>query len=187
VADRFVLPGADSLKPLRQGELTAMCGIVSWLNGIRLAAYPRVLRKPELQGLFLASMEHLSRKRQLKRVLGVGMGEEVWVPLGCALSEHCRDKLQLHLKLTPILSERDDRRSALRSIKRHIREGHPVVLAFYGTLDHYTVVRGVTNRSLLLFDGSGLRFVKQNGVGLETGKSRRHRICREGAVAIARN
>ncbi len=72
------LPAVYELKPLHQGKLSSMCGLYSLLNGISLALYPQRLSRPQLQQLYRHAIGHLSRKRKLKQVLGVGIEYELW-------------------------------------------------------------------------------------------------------------
>jgi hypothetical protein len=174
------------LKPLVQGNLSRLCGLYSLINSIRLAAYPKVFRKNELQDLYSEVIWDLSRRRQLKRVLGVGMTEELWLSVGAALIHHVNDTHGTALKLTPVINgaAKHDRERALRAIRRTIARGTPVLASLGGALNHYSAFCGYTPSRLMVFDSSGLRWVEAKQVGLGERSRRRHWISHHGTVAI---
>ncbi len=184
--DRFTLPSAKQLKPLAQGNLSRLCGLYSFINSIRLALYPLELRKDELQELYFEGMRHLSRGRHLKRVLGVGMEEDLWLSLGAALVCYVNGAHSSALKLTPAIGggARRDRERALRGIRKMVAGGSPVLASFGGALDHYTTICGYTPSRFVLFDSSGLRWVEAKQVGVGERSCRRHWIAAHSTVAI---
>lgn len=181
MAPRFILPGATELRPLQQGKLSSMCGLYSVLNCIQLALYPQRLTRPELQRIYRHAIQHLSRRRQLKQVLGIGMEHELWMELRDQLIACVNDTYHTSLKPAATLTGAGtaDRRRALDQIKRDLRAGGPVLACFGGALDHYSVVCGYTDQRLVLFDSSGMRWIRAENVGLGERSRRRHWILGE--------
>lgn len=164
----YMLAGVTALEPIQQGTLSRMCGLYSVLNAIQLALFPQRLSKLELQRLYRHAITYLSRKRQLQRVLGIGMGYELWTELRDHLLTRINTMYNMSLQPTPTLmgSAARDRRRAIHQIKKAVRRGRPVLALFGGTLDHYSVVCGYTDQRLLLFDSAGLSWVNAANVGL---------------------
>ena len=178
---RHILTGASHLVPLQQGNLSNMCGLYSVLNAIQLAVYPRRLTKPELQRLYRLAIKHLSRRKQLQGVLGIGMGYQLWTELRDVLIAHANSCYGFSLKPTFTLSgtATTDRKRALRKITKALRRGRPVLAHFGGALEHYSVVCGYADQKLFLFDSSGLNWVQADNVGLGEQSRRRHQILAE--------
>lgn len=184
--DRYTIPGAKELKPLMQGNLSRLCGLYSVLNGIQLALFPQRLGRPELQGLYLQGIRHLAQRRQLRSVIGVGMHDGAWLALAAELLAHLNDGHGTSFQLRPVIkgaAERDRQRS-LAAIKKAIGSKSPVLISFGGHLDHYTVVSGYTERRLVLFDSSGLRWLEAINIGVGERSARRHWISSASTVAI---
>lgn len=173
---RFVIAGVGNLDPIEQGSLSRMCGVYSVLNAIQLALYPERLSKPELQRLYRHALGYLSRRRQLQRVLGIGMGYDIWTELRDELIAYINETLVLSLKPTPTLrgSAATDRKRAIKQIKKSLRRGRPVLVLLGGMLDHYSVFCGYTDQRLILFDSDGLRWVNADSVGLGERSRRTH-------------
>jgi hypothetical protein len=158
-----------------------MCGVYSVLNAIQLVLYPQRLKKAELQRLYRHALGYLSGRRQLQRVLGIGMGYDVWTELRDELITYINGTYGLSLKPTRTLSRSAarDRRRAIEHIKKSLRRGRPVLTLLGGTLDHYSVFCGYTDQRLILFDSDRLRWVKADNVGLGERSRRTHWILPE--------
>jgi hypothetical protein len=189
VPDRFIMPAAKALKPLTQGNLSRLCGLYCLLNGIRLAVYPIELRKDELQLLYLEAVRDLARRRQLTRVLGVGMSNTLWVSLGTVLTHQVNGTQHRNVTLGKILrgTAQLDRQRAFGTIKRMVASNIPVLTLFAGALNHYTTVCGFTTSRFLLFDSSGLHWIDVKHVGLGERCRRRHWIAPDSTLAIVNN
>ncbi len=175
---RVLLPGAKDLRPLTQGNLSCLCGLYSILNGIRIMLYPQRLTKAQLQDLYVLGLNQLSKRKQLKRIIGVGMPEETWLELAAFLTHHVNEQHGTALTVKQSLkgSARHSRTRALRIIQRSLTGGSALLAGLGGLLDHYTVLVGYTDKRLLLFDSSGLRWVEVRCVGLGEGSPRLHRL-----------
>lgn len=171
-----MLAGVGQLEPLQQGNLSNMCGLYSVLNAIQLAVYPQRLTRPELQRLYRHAIEHLSHRKQLTGVLGIGIEYELWTELRDELVAHINTHYGLSLKPTLTLTgtAATDRKRALKKIRRMLQRGRPVLAHFGGALDHYSVLCGYTDEKLFLFDSSRLSWVQADNVGLGEHSRQRH-------------
>ncbi|MEO6072255.1 MAG: hypothetical protein ABIP67_03130 [Burkholderiales bacterium] len=175
----FILPCVSRLRPLQQGTLSRLCGVYSILNALQLSLHPQRLTKLERQTIYLHAIAYLARRRQLKRVLGVGMDHGLWWDLRDALIAHVNAVYHVSLKPMPTLSGTAaiDRQRTVGAIKREVRRGRPVLAVFGGALDHYSVICGYTPQRLMLFDSSGLSWIIADNLGLGEHSRRRYTLC----------
>lgn len=178
---RYTLPGVYELRPLRQGNLSSMCGLYSLLNGILLALYPQRLSRPQLQQIYRHAIGHLSRKRKLKQVLGVGIEYELWAELRDELIGYVNTTHDATLKpdATLVGTAAKDRRRAIDHIRKTLYSGSPILAGFGGALDHYSVICGYTEHRLMLFDSSSFHWIRADNLGLGEYSRRRHWILAE--------
>ena len=186
MSTRHILPGALELKPLQQGNLSTLCGLYSVLNSIQIALYPQRLTRPELHRINVHAIAYLSRRRHLKRALSFGIEYEMWAELQTELLSYVNNAQGTSLKTNGILTgaAARDRQRAIHRIKKHLRDGSPILAGFGGILDHYSVIAGYTADRLILFDSSGLKWITASKLGLGESSSRAHWILAEQTVAV---
>ena len=163
-----------------------LCGLYSILNSIQLVLYPHRLTRPQIQAIYLAAVQHLSRRRQLKRAISEGLVYEVWAELQIELLAYVNKAHGKSLIRIPALTgpAGRNRQRAVLTIKRQLWAGSPVLAGFGGLLDHYSVIAGYTERRLILFDSAGLKWIQANNLGLGEGSRRTHWILPDQTMAI---
>lgn len=163
-----------------------LCGLYSVLNALQLALYPQRLSRPELQRIYLRAIDHLSRRRQLKRVIGIGVDYPLWAELQIELIIYVNQAYGLSLKRCAILTGTavKNRQRAIGQIKSNLCRGSPVLAGFGGILNHYSVIAGYTAERLILFDSSNLKWIAVGKLGLGEGSRRTHWILPDQMVAI---
>lgn len=185
----ILLPAAKQLQPLRQGDLSNLCGVYSLVNGLQLALFPvRRLRRREVASLLQFAFSNLAGRSPVASVVANGMSDVTWMRLSKVLVRYVATEYGVAIKASHDLRAlaQTDWGMALRSIKRAIRTGSPVLVGLFGALDHYTVIAGYTDSRLLLFDSSGHRWVHTMGCGFAHGGAQpRHRILKR-SVTIFR-
>jgi hypothetical protein len=182
-----LLPGARSLKPHQQGDLSRLCGLYSIINAIQLALYPEPLDSNETHRIFTKAVQHLHRKRLLLAACHYGIDEGPWFTLMREMVDQAAAARGASMRITALLSAACiSRGRAIVAICRAVERGSPVLVAFGGALDHYTVVCGHSETRLRLFDSLGLRAVAKAGVGLGEGSRRRHRMAADAVYALSR-
>ncbi|MES0129319.1 hypothetical protein [Mesorhizobium sp. M0029] len=146
--------------PFRQGELDGLCGIYAVINAIRLAlgARANLLRRPVWQDLFVALLESVDLSVGAAHAASNGIDTQPIRYLLKAAILHLATEHDLTIRAKPMLC-RDERpcfEELLRRIGDWVRQpGQAVLLSVFGSLNHWTVVRRVSHRSLILFDSSG--------------------------------
>lgn len=189
LAERARLPGASNVKPLRQGDLSNLCGLYSVLNAVQLACWRVPPTDEQLRELLAFGMRYLIRRRLLAHVIACGMDRGVWVELCAAVIHHSNDVLSASLALKPLVCapsgpRRRDPVTVINSLKRTLLDGCPVLCGFGGGLDHFTVLSGYSSRRLTLFDSSGFYWLDQRSIGASEQCGKRHWLYVDSARAV---
>lgn len=170
------------LEPFRQGSLDGLCGLVSTVNAIRLVLDHRApLSKSGARDLFAEGVEFLHRKKGLFAATVDGMGTRRRLALARHLARYASTE---RINILIERAEHDGWSSiadAFGWMEWCLSHGQPVLLGVEGSLEHYTVVTGMTPRTLLLFDSSGHQYVRKSSCGLYSGL---HRIPPNGLLRV---
>lgn len=148
-------------KPMHQGSLDSLCGIYAVINAIRwvLGGNPLGLTAGDLFALVVMQVNVVADA-------GAALTQGIEVPrLHRALErtlEVLREDHDCDIALD--LPYADRRGIGLAEVRDDFaatlaRPGVAYLVVLWGRLDHWSVVRGVTEASLLLFDSSGRRRV----------------------------
>ena len=189
MASSVRLDGARHVSPLRQGDLSNLCGLYSVLNAVQLACWRAPPTNEQLRELLKFGFRYLTKHRMLARVVAFGMDQEAWIELGTALIGYSNDLLSTSLALEPLpLRSRATKAAsaseAVKMLKGALFLGHPVLCGFGGALDHYTVLAGYSEHRLTLFDSSGFRWVEQKSIGSSERCGKRHWLYADSARAV---
>ena len=174
------LRGVRVVRPLRQGHYSSLCGLYSFINAVQLSSWATPASDDALRELYKFGIKYLSRRRQLARVMTMGMDQHLWLDLGAAVVTQSRDLLGMSLALAPIglsRASRDDVQdhdSIMRKAKETLAEGRPILCGLGGTLEHYTVLCGYSEKRLTLFDSSGFHWINMSSLGHAEGSGSRH-------------
>jgi len=174
---------ASDLKPLRQGELDGLCGLYAVINALRLGMAETApltnARSRELAGL---AIDRMYRWRRPSSNISCGMDPKHQRALANLIAQHVsgveadvvfeRCTLDRHASI-------DD---AFSWVEQSLQQGKPVLALLSGAHDHFTVIRGITDRSLVLFDSAGRTRLSRAHCGITSG---RHRIVPTGLMRIA--
>lgn len=163
-----------------------MCGLYAILNAYQLVGWPETkLTRSRLKSLVAYAAR--SAATPISDILGAGMSEETWVELCVSLINEANATLGLNIKSKLILQGRAGRSTAmsLRTIRKNIDKGWPVLVMLWGRYDHATVLSGYTHDRFLLFDSSGFKWISAENVGLDHGwSSKAHRLSRNSVIAL---
>jgi len=148
------------LKPFRQGGLDGLCGVYSVINATRLAAWPtlRLTREP-CNDLFSLLTADLNARTKLFKVLTNGSRDFVVRRLLREADSWLRDRYGMRLRHRRPFPEASFSRSRIAAIlRRHLAEDHTsAIIGLSGCLEHWSVVRAVKPKTILLFDSSGMK------------------------------
>ena len=189
MASRARLDGVRHVSPLRQGDISNLCGLYSVLNAVQLACWRNPPTNDQLRDLLTFGFQYLTKRRLLAQAVAFGLDEGAWIELGRALIDRANELLGTSLDLQP-LALRCGRLGApgtleaVKLLKSTLFEGYPVLCGFGGALDHYTVLAGYTERRLTLFDSSGYHWLDQSSIGSTERCGKRHWLYPESARAV---
>jgi hypothetical protein len=150
------------VRPFRQGGLDSLCGIYAIINGLRwVLRGDRRLRSEDYDSLFeiLVYRAHKSHPKIMPSVEGID------TPLLSKLLrhavDHCRDQYELDIQISrPLLKRRQlTVREALKRLRNELECPTATILIGLGGIDHWTVVRSITNHNLILYDSSGRKLL----------------------------
>lgn len=156
-----------ALTPMLQGEFDKLCGIYAVINAVRLAwekSAPVKMRA--CRAMFAAGIELMTRMELLDEAAISGISHKHWRLLSKRLAKFASDDGFEFSIERPARSGWTSVHHAFAWIHESLEQGKPVLLALDGKLKHYTVVAGSTADTLLLFDSTGLQFVRKSSCGL---------------------
>ena len=154
---------AEAIQPLRQGQLDALCGLYSIINGLQLVLHSsQPLRPSQRRRLYRHGLKWLANNEELLSAVSVGMEELTWRRLaGELLREVERVTGHAVTRSYPLRGKAPLTSDAIAAeLKSSLRKGRPVLLGLLVTYDHYTVAYGFDAKRLLLFDSIGRRWIK---------------------------
>ncbi|MDK9705373.1 MAG: hypothetical protein OEL20_19790 [Sulfuritalea sp.] len=179
-----------SLQPMVQGELDSLCGLYSVVNAIRwaLGANPPRLTAEDVFAIVVSQVERVADA-------GAALTEGIEPPHLYRALTHTLDVLRDHHGIDliadlPFVRQRkatiEDVRAALTADLRE--SGTAYLVVFWGRLDHWSVVRGVTSASFMLFDSAGFSRVPLDHCRLRGeargDRSRLHVLDRRGIIRL---
>ena len=149
------------LQPFRQGRLDGLCGVYSVINAARLAIWPaHQLSVGSCVYLFGLMTTKLAGRAKLLDVL-TGGSRHVLVgtllrEVDTWLTEAYGVRLRYH---RPYRSQPSVSPAAIvATLAQHLAAGHASAIAgLSGSIEHWTVVRAVRPKTMLLFDSDDLK------------------------------
>jgi hypothetical protein len=153
------------IEPFRQGQLDGLCGVYAIVNAVRLAAqdHPLRLTRSDCEQLFYAILSDLEcGTGGILHAVMNGMRPKRFHSATKSAVRHMRDEHDIEISIKRLFGK--DREPAIGDVINKVtqitRLGQPVIADFSGRLNHWSVVRGTTLKSLLLFDSAEHRYVR---------------------------
>lgn len=165
--------GTHGCEPLWQGSyLPNLSGAFAAVNALRLlATQERCLTRREEQELLATALRW--KEDRGYSAMSRGLRRSDWPRLLDALCERFRRLRGTHLRIAqPWGHQSLDRGAILAGIERLVVSQHVVAVLLTGA--NYSVVRGYTPLSLLLFDSGGRRWISRDAISL-AGEAKRTR------------
>lgn len=168
------------IAPYRQGELDGLCGVYAIVNALRLVleSHPAGFTRRDWEQLFHTLLATIDNGRGgVCHVVANGMSARRFRKVAKSATLHMHEEHALDVSIEPLFA-RDDRPTTdglFVAIAKSTESGEPVIADFAGRLNHWTVIRAVTQQSLLLFDSGGLfRVARRNCQLVKHRGSKRH-------------
>jgi hypothetical protein len=172
-------------RPFEQGDLDGLCGVYAIVNAVRLAAQPHHrLRVADCRELFAVLLAELADEGRLRGFVTHGLGSRVLARLLRRAERWLRTQHGLTLEVHRPFRKQDQPEfdECLRVLTEHLeRLG---TAAIVGSDEHWTVIRGVTAKRLLLADSDGRRHFATATVSEAAGSNAASRPCLLGMVLL---
>jgi hypothetical protein len=186
-----VMRRAGRIKPIRQGGLDCLCGIYAIINALRLILNgDNRIKTKDYEQLFeklIYRLQELSPE-SVHSIEGIGT-----IELRQLLAEtidYLEEEFEVEVELTrPLLgSPRIKSAKAIGKLRAALARPGTAVLIGFGGLEHWTVVRAITDHHFLLLDSSGRRFLRtrRSRMIYERRRSKRSAVIIRGAAFAVR-
>lgn len=152
-----------AIEPYRQGELDGLCSIYSAINALRLALHGVApLSNSRAKELFEQGAVYLERKDGLSDTVASGTSTRRWHGIVRRLARHVSTATIAVELEQPGLGSKPTSDETIAWIEASIGQGKPVLIHLEGgSIDHFSIVAGLTLTRLQLFDSGPQRFLKR--------------------------
>ncbi|MBS3652375.1 hypothetical protein KEU06_27675 [Pseudaminobacter sp. 19-2017] len=145
------------IQPFKQGQLDGLCGLYAIINAIRVALgeEERRYRRSDWEELFYELLCTVDDEIGAVRGVGCGLTTKSFHKAAHAAVEYMRDTHGVAISIGRLIPPHT--KPTLRQVMRAIEAataGQAVVACLSGKLNHWTVCRRATAKSLILFDSS---------------------------------
>jgi hypothetical protein len=151
-------------RPFQQGHLDGLCGIYALINTIRLATADQLdLSNSEWMEVFGCLLAQADRHTGATNLVTGGIGTRRLIALTRCAIDHIASHHGIELTMSrPLIDlHKPSRRRLIAKLRPLVRRpGSAVLIGLGGHLNHWTVVRSIGDRSLCLFDSSGLHRIR---------------------------
>ena len=137
-----------TISPLQQGDLDSLCGIYAIINAIRLAA-GTTITKPTEMNLSYRGVRVLLEREVLGATLQNGLRAKNFKRLSKEIVKKARQLTGLNFRTNRF---DEAHKTPEDFFKDELLAGRPTCLRITGSIDHYTVLSGITPTKLILFD-----------------------------------
>ena len=177
----LLLEAARSIEPYYHGQLDGLCGLYAVINALRLVAlgYRAPLTTDGVEALFRTGAAWLDAKQSLCDAVGQGIGWRRWLKLVFMLSAAAGRDIggEIFLQL-PFKGVQDLTPGFFVCVAREaVRDRKAVLVLLRGRYNHFTVICGVSETRLRLFDSHGYRWINIKSFGPGAGgQPARHQV-----------
>jgi len=149
------------VEPYQQGELDGLCGLYAIINAVNYCLrQSAALSEDDSQKLFDFLLRRLHDDDLLQRVFSTGIGTRMMARLLDDARSWLEDHKGVYLYCTRPSGHgsRHSVRQKLEVVSAHLHQRHTsVIIRAKGREDHWTVVRQINDKSILLFDSDGFQ------------------------------
>lgn len=166
---------AKTLPPLQQGAFDNLCGLYSAINAIRLSLWvnKRIsLHRP--QRLFHWGIDQIEKEWGTSVTLHEGMDIAQWTWLTDRIIRKAYKITGSRLQRVAIKFGRKqpDLDQIFLAISECAENREPVLIHISGAIEHYTILTGVSDLKIWLYDSHGRMWIRKDSCALECGRRR---------------
>lgn len=157
-------PNSKPLRPYRQGDLDALCGLYTVINSIRwcLRGHDIASQGPNWHDLFSELSDYAVKEIGHLSISSMGLGLNAMIWLMRTAQEHMRTVHGINIRTTRpfALKKPSDLNQPALAIENHLKNDNSSALfAVYGRINHWSVATEITATRAKLFDSNGLNYL----------------------------
>ena len=180
-----MLAGVALCHPFEQGDLDNLCGLYAAVNAICLVSAPiRPARRAEARHLMQTGVDYLERRNGMLDAFLNGMAIQRQRAVTQHVVKAASKTLQMTFFAKPLLSVKSaaTTEDALNLIAERIRA---VIVCLENTYWHYTIIAGLSDSRVYLFDSDGMRWVERRSFSLcQSRSTSRHCVSRASIIEV---
>lgn len=188
MSNKIMLDGVALCSPFAQGDLDNLCGLYAAVNAVCLVSAPiRPVRRAEALLLLQTGLTYLKRRNGLLEAFLEGMA----IQRQRAVTQHVAKAASKALELTffakPLLSAKSTAATedTLNLIAERIKAGSAVIVCLENTYWHYTIIAGMSDSRVYLFDSEGMSWIEQRSISVcQSCSTSRHCVSRASIVEV---
>ncbi|MBR2654921.1 MAG: hypothetical protein IKD58_00220 [Loktanella sp.] len=188
MSNKIMLDGVALCRPFAQGDLSNLCGLYAAVNAVCLVSAPiRPVRRPEAQQLLQAGLTYLERRNGLLDAFLEGMAIQRQRAVTQHVAKAASKALELSFFAKPLLSAKSTvtMEDVLKLIAKRIKAGSAIIVCLENTVWHYTVIVGMSDSRMYLFDSDGMRWIERRSLSLcLTRSTSRHCVSRASIIEV---
>ena len=151
------------IEPYSQGELDGLCGLYAAVNALRLIAVGRrtPLSEEDAHTLFRCGADFVHKRGKLSAAVRHGLGWRLWVKLVAELTTKAGRMLGAEILLQQPFEGMADMAKLLfvSEVRTLIHDRKAVLVLLKGEYEHFTVISGLSDTRLRLFDSYGYSWI----------------------------
>lgn len=171
----FMLEGANTCRPMRQGQLDSLCGLYAAINAIRVVLAPIApLTTRQSKRLMQRGVAALAERGLLQDALIDGMEVQVQCELVRALANEAQAIVGTPLIVTQpaITPNRLTRSLLLDLIDKGLWRGGAAIVGLEGAVSHYSTIVAYDKHRYMLMDSYRFSWIFRDSIGVAKSKSR---------------
>lgn len=188
MSNKIMLDGVALCSPFAQGDLDNLCGLYAAINAVCLVSAPILpVRRSEAQQLLQAGLSYLERRNGLLDAFLEGMAIQRQRAVTQHVVKAASNTLELSFFVKPLLSAKSTvtTEDVLKLIAERIKAGSAVIVCLENTYWHYTIIAGMSDSRVYLFDSDGMRWVERRSISLyQLRSTSRHCVSRASLVEV---
>lgn len=168
--------------PLYQGRADGLCGLYSCVNSVR---YLLQINDTQCQELFEIGMNYLNNRTSIVNTTLNGMRFPMIKGMINKFKPKIREWKWDLTTNTNLIDQNQNIKGIITSIKNWTNnKGTCAIIGIYGRIDHWTCVRNVTEKTIILYDSNKIKQIKiQHITSGKTKKEKPYGICEVLGVA----
>jgi hypothetical protein len=151
------------LQPLQQGNLDGLCGIYSIINAIRYLC--KEFKHEESFALFHFLIGKAAKHGNLNDIITQGLTPKEFKRLLKSALKWLKREYNIKIKQQRCRHKKSNRftlKTAWQDFSSHLSKKTVILIGFTGKHNHYSVITGITAKTLVTFDSSKMQLIRKS-------------------------